>query len=317
MIPIPLPNWYIYPYNRYVQATGFNKGYLAFGDVSGGYTTFNRSLSFATYTETTNTAMSTAARIQPMSCASPTHVYMMTGYSSAGYASTVNKLTSNTSTESTVTISWNNGRRGGSNPCAHLNRDRMYYFAGYSDSLAQYLTTISYVTQNNDTDTNSAGALGGGRHMSATLFNRVQAHVVGGYTPGGGTSNTNYKYTYATDAVATVTGDTYNTQNGCGFSSDVAGYRVQGAGIATNQNTKYTFSSDSWAAATNSPEANGQAFGCAQYVNEYEGALWCGYNNAFAKRLLYRLAWATETYTNSSYTTGDANSGFLYYPGGY
>ena len=317
-MPIPLPNWYIAPYHsKFPQATGFNKGFIAFGDNFASYTTTNRSLSFATYTETTHTAMSTAARIHAMPCASPSHLYHMAGYAASGYVSTVNKLTSNTSTESTVTISWSTTRRGGSHPGAHLNRNRMYFFGGYSDSLSQYMATISFVTQNTDTETSSGAALGAGRHLSTTLFNTVQAHIVAGYASGGGTTNTNYKYTYATDAITTVTGDTINTGIACGFSSNVAGYRVQGYNIQHTQNTKYTFSSDTWATATNSPETNGMAFGCAQYVNQYEGALWCGYNSVFAKRLLYRLAWANETYTNSSYTTGDPNNGFLFYVGGY
>lgn len=317
MIPIPLPNWYIYPYHRYPQATGFNRGLLAFGDLTPPYSQLNRSLSFATYTETTHTNMSTTARIQPMPCPSPTHVYQMKGYTSGGYTSTVNKQQAFTNTESVPTITFATERRGGSMPMPHLNRNRMYYIGGYSDSLAVYTTTISWVTQNTETETVSSATLPGGRHLSATLFNTIESYSVGGYTPGGGTSSTNYRYTFATDATATMTADTYNSQNPCGFSSNTTGYRVQGQGPSYTQNTKYSFSSGTWAAAPNSPENNGTALGMGAFVNQYEGAVWGGYQSYFLKRLVYRLAWATETYTNSSYTTGDANSGFIYYHGTY
>jgi len=320
MIPIPSPNWYIAPYNsKFTQATGFNKGFIAFGDRFGGYTQFNRSLSFATYTETINTPMSTAARIMAMACASPTHVYLMTGYSSTGYVATVNKLTSNTSTESTVNINWALGstRRGGSVPCPHFNRSRMYIFMGFDDYHQVVSTTISFVTQNTDTDTYATDLFGGARHLAITLFNSVQAHIVGGYDQNLNSTNTNYRYLYATDTYASANNDTINHGQSQGFSSNVAGYRVQGYPIFHTQNTKYTFSNDTWAATTNSPENNGKCFAGSQYVNEYEGALWCGYNDVFAKRLLYRLSWATETYTNSSYTTADVNNGFLFYASGY
>lgn len=318
MIPIPLPNWYIAPYNsKYPQATGFNRGYLFFGDDLGGiYSNINRTLSFATYTETTHTAFSTARRIQPMSCASPTHVYQFKGYTTSGYTSTVNKVSAFTSTESVPTISFSVERRGGMIVMPHFQRSRMYYVAGYSDSTGVYTANTSYVTQNTETETAASNAVSTGRHMGGTMMTNVVAQLVGGYTAGGGTTNANDQYTFATDTRATSTGDTYNTQNPTCFSSNVSGYRFSGVGMGATTNTKYSFAGNTWSATTNTPDSNGQIFGAGPVVNEYEGIIFAGYQS-YAKRIVYRLTWSTEVFTNSSYTTGDPNAGFNYYPGTY
>jgi hypothetical protein len=318
MIPIPLPNWYIAPYNsKYPQATGFNRGYLFFGDNASGYSAINRVLSFATYTETTYTNFSTVARIQPMTCASPTHVYQFKGYtSSLGYTSVVNKVSAFTSTESVPTISFSAERRGGMIVMPHFQRSRMYYVAGYSDSTGIYTATTSYVTQNTETETAASNAVSTGRHMGGTMMTNVVAQLVGGYTAGGGTTNANDQYTFATDTRATSTGDTYNTQNPTCFSSNVSGYRFSGVGMGATTNTKYSFAGNTWSATTNTPDANGQIFGSGPVVNQSEGIIFGGYQN-YAKRNVYRLTWSTEVFTNSSYTTGDANAGFIYYHGTY
>lgn len=318
MIPIPLPNWYIAPYNsKYPQATGFNRGYLFFGDDLGGiYSNINRTLSFATYTETTHTAFSTARRIQPMSCASPTHVYQFKGYTTSGYTSTVNKVSAFTSTESVPTISFSVERRGGMIVMPHFQRSRMYYVAGYSDSTGVYTANTSYVTQNTETETAASNAVSTGRHMGGTMMTNVVAQLVGGYTAGGGTTNANDQYTFATDTRATSTGDTYNTQNPTCFSSNVSGYRFSGVGMGATTNTKYSFAGNTWSATTNTPDSNGQIFGAGPVVNEYEGIIFAGYQS-YAKRIVYRLTWSTEVFTNSSYTTGDPNAGFNFYPGTY
>ena len=317
MIPIPLPNWYIAPYNsKYPQATGFNRGYLFFGDNAAGYSAINRVLSFATYTETTYTNFSTAARIQPMTCASPTHVYQFKGYTSGGYTSTVNKISPFTSTETVPTISFSTERRGGMIVMPHFQRSRMYYVAGYSDSTGVYTANTSYVTQNTETETVASNAVSTGRHMGGTMMTNVVAQLVGGYTAGGGTTNANDQYTFATDTRATSTGDTYNTQNPTCFSSNVSGYRFSGVGMGATTNTKYSFAGNTWSATTNTPDSNGQIFGSGPIVNEYEGIIFGGYQN-YAKRNVYRLTWSTEVFTNSSYTTGDANAGFIYYHGTY
>lgn len=318
MIPIPLPNWYIAPYNsKYPQATGFNRGYLFFGDdASGIYSNINRTLSFATYTETTHTAFSTARRIQPMSCASPTHVYQFKGYTTSGYTSTVNKVSAFTSTESVPTISFSTERRGGMVAMPHFQRSRMYYVAGYSDSTAVYTSVTSYVTQNTETETGTSDGVVSGRHMGGTMMTNVYAFFVGGYTAGGGTTNVADRFEFATNTRVSTTGDTYSTQNPTCFSSNVSGYRFSGVGMGATTNTKYNFATAAWSATTNTPDGNGQVFGAGPVVNEYEGIIFCGYQ-FYAKRIVYRLTWSTEVFTNSSYTTGDPNAGFNFYPGTY
>jgi len=244
MIPFAGPNWFIYPHSRYVESTGFNRGILGFGDTGAGYSSQNRSLSFSTYTETTHTAFG-INKIQGMQCASPTHVYSMKGYSSAGaYTSNITKIQGFTNAESTVTIGFTTERRGGCVPMPHFQRARMYYAGGYSDSLAQYRTDITYVIQNTDTGVTVGAVLNTAKHMGGT---------------------------------------------------------------------KWTFSSSTWSTTVNTGVNSGQIFGSGQYVTPTEGAIWGGYNDFFAKRLVYRLAWATETWTDSSYTTGDANAGFIYW----
>ncbi len=318
MIPFAGPNWFIFPHNRYVQSTGFNRGLLAFGDFTPPYSQANRSLSFATYTETVHTNMSTTNRIQPMPCASPTHVYQLKGYTSGGYTSQCNKQQAFTNTETTLTISFATERRGGCYPMPHFQRSRMYYAGGYSDSLGQYRTDITYVTQNTETSTTVGAVTSTSQHMGGAFFTRVEAYFYSGYTSGGGATNLNTKFTFSNDTSAGSTSDGYGSrQNPVSFSSDVYGYGIQGVGIGFTSNYRFTFSSATWAVSTQSPENNGQIVGGGAFANPTEGAVWGGYNSYFLKRLLYRLAWSTETYTNSSYTTADANSGFIYYHGTY
>jgi hypothetical protein len=240
----------------------------------------------------------------------------MKGYS-GGLISTVNKQQAFTNTESTVTITFATERRGGCYPMPHFQRDRMYYAGGYSDSLAQYRTDITYVSQT--TESNSTVAFTGTpQHMGGTLFNTINAYFYSGYTSGGGATSANMRYAFANDTTAVSTNDGYGArQNPVSFSSDVYGYGIQGVGIGYTSNYRFTFSSATWAVSTASPENNGQIVGGGAFANPTEGAVWGGYNSYFLKRLLYRLAWSTETYTNSSYTTSDANTGFIYYHGTY
>jgi hypothetical protein len=314
MIPFAGPNWFIYPHSRYVESTGFNRGILGFGDTGAGYSSQNRSLSFSTYTETTHTAFG-INKIQGMQCASPTHVYSMKGYSSAGaYTSNITKIQGFTNAESTVTIGFTTERRGGCVPMPHFQRARMYYAGGYSDSLAQYRTDITYVIQNTDTGVTVGAVLNTAKHMGGAFFNRTDAFFLDGYTTGGGGTSAMDKYTFSNDTIATSTADPSGAvQAPNTFSNDIVGYRIQGVGIGYTNNRKWTFSSSTWSTTVNTGVNSGQIFGSGQYVTPTEGAIWGGYNDFFAKRLVYRLAWATETWTDSSYTTGDANAGFIYW----
>jgi len=316
MIPIAAPNWFIYPHSQFAQSSGFNRGYLGFGDTSGTYQRFNRTLSFSTYTETVQTIFATAARIQPATGASPSHIYLVKGYAATGISATVNKVSGLTSTEVVPTITFSVERRGaGGNPMVQFQKSRMYFCGGYSDSTGTYRTEVTYITQNTET-TATVATLPAGRHMGGAFMTLTDGYTIGGYDSGGAASNTNYRYQFSNDTVTTGAGDSYNTQNATTFSSGIYGYRVQGVAMGSTTNTRYNFSTATWSASATTPESQYQVFGAGSYVNEYEGAVWGGYQS-YLKRIVYRLAFSTETYTNSSYTTGDTNSGFLYYPGTY
>jgi hypothetical protein len=313
MIPFAGPNWFIFPHSRYVQSTGFNRGILGFGDTLAGYSAQNRSLSFSTYTETTYTTFG-LAKIQGMPCPSPTHVYSIKGYVSGAYTSNITKIQAFTNAESTVSIGFTTERRGGCFPMPHFQRARMYYAGGYSDSLASYRTDITYVIQNTETSVTVSAVLNAARHMAATFFNQTDAFFADGYTTGGGGTSTMDKYTFSNDTISASTGDPLGAvKQPCAFSSDTIGYRIQGEGIGYTSNYKWTFSTSTWSTAVNTGVNSGQIFAAGSYATPTEGAVWGGYNDFFAKRLVYRLAWSTETWTDSSYTTGDPNSGFILY----
>ena len=119
------------------QYSGFNTGYLGYGDTNGSYTalvTYNRTISFSTDTESTRTAFSTARAPQGSSGFSPTSIYYVKGYN-AGLVTTVDRVSPITDTSSTPTISFTTERRGPCVPLPNYNRNRIFFFGGYSDTL--------------------------------------------------------------------------------------------------------------------------------------------------------------------------------------
>jgi len=310
------PNFFNICIPSFAQNSGFGRGILVCGDpYNGSYCSFNRTLSFATYTESSNTNISTGNRIvQGMSGFSPSHTYHMKGYLLAGStATTVNKLSAYTATETVPTISFSVERRGGGTNMPHYQRSRLYFYGGYSDSLGQYRADTTYVTQNTDTATN-ATSLPAGRHMAGTIWTSTNAYIMDGYTTGGGYSNTTYKYVFSSDTASTSTASVTVNQNPYGMSSNVYGYRCFGTNIGYTGNNKLSWSTETWATAPNGPESQSSMLGGCGMATQTDGFLWTGYQS-YLKRILYRLTWSTETWTNNSYTTADANSGFILYSG--
>lgn len=110
------------------QYSGFNTGYLGYGDTDGSYiplVTYNRTISFSTDTESTRTAFAAARAPQGSSGFSPTSIYHVKGYN-AGLITTVDRVSPITDTSSTPTIAFTTERRGPCIPLPNYNRNRIF-----------------------------------------------------------------------------------------------------------------------------------------------------------------------------------------------
>ena len=298
------------------QYSGFNTGYLGYGDTNGSYTalvTYNRTISFSTDTESTRTAFSTARAPQGSSGFSPTSIYYVKGYN-AGLVTTVDRVSPITDTSSTPTISFTTERRGPCVPLPNYNRNRIFFFGGYSDTLAQYRADTTYITQN--TETSATGtSIPAARHAGVNLYTRDNSYLLGGFNSAGATTTTIYKYIMNTDTTSTLAAtDTSNAQ-GYGLNYNSFGYRANGDPASYNNNKKFTFSTETVAAGVSGPEAFLFLQGIST-VSLSIGYCWAGYRTTTLNRLYHKLTFATETWSNNSYTTGDTNTGWLNAPGG-
>ena len=301
------------------QYSGFNNGYLGYGDTGGSYATatlvtYNRTISFSTDTESTRTAFSTARAPQGSSGFSPTSIYHVKGYN-AGLVTTVDRVSPITDTSSTPTISFTTERRGPCIPLPNYNRNRIFFFGGYSDTLAQYLADTTYITQN--TETSATGtSIPAARHLGVNLYTRDNSYLLGGIDSTGATTTTIYKYIMNTDTALTPSTAPTDTSNGQGYglSYNSFGYRANGTPANYNNNKKFTFSTETVAAGVSGPAAF-LIFQGISTVSLSVGYCWAGYQGTL-NRLYHKLTFATETWSNNSYNTGDTNSGWLNAPGG-
>jgi len=294
------------------QVTGFGSAYFLFGDVTGGNSGvgYNRTISFSTDSESIRTA-NTGPRIsQGAGGFSSTNIYHINGYQGGG-VSVKNKVLAASDSQSTPTISFTVERRGATNNLPHYTKSRIYFISGYSDSLGQYRTDVTYITTSTDTATNT-NALTGARHVAPGLYENTTAYILGGYTTGNGLTNTIYKYVMTTDTSSnTSLTESQNMGQGYAFSNSSWGYRANGQPVTSSGNIKITYSTETKTTGTNSPETNLQLFQGVSSATSTIGYVWTGYRNTTLNRAYHKLTFATETWTNNSYTTADTNSGWI------
>jgi hypothetical protein len=297
------------------QYSGFNNGYFSYGDVTGGFSfvTYNRTISNSTDTESSRAALTTGRIVQGASGFSPTNIYHVKGYSGT-FNATVDRISSTTDTSATPTITFNVERRGPFMPLTNYNRNRIFIFGGYSDSLGQYLTNTSYITQNTETPAD-ATSIAAARHVGAALYTRDNSYLLGGYTTGALTTTTIYKYIMNTDSVSTLAATDFSSTQGYGLSYNSFGYRANGEPTSYNNNIKFTFSTETAAVGASGPEAV-KVYQGVSTVSLSVGYCWTGYRSTTLNRFYHKLTFATETWTNSSYTTVDTNSGWITGTGG-
>jgi hypothetical protein len=304
-------------YNASPAVTSFANGYFSFGDSSGslsGLQTYNRTISKSTSTESTRTVMSTSGRMpQGASGFSSTDIYQIKGYL-AGLSTTVNKVVGASDSQSSPTITFTVERRGPFAPCT-IYLGRIYYFGGYRDTDSTYRNDTTYITTSTDSATNDSN-ITAARHAGTSLFNNTYSWLIGGYTTGGGSTTTIYKWIFASSSISTISATDVSGGQGYGLNSFSIGYRVAGAGPSYNNNKKLTYATDTLAAIANSPDAE-DLYSGTQYVTSSEGYCWTGWRGTTLKRTLHKLTFSTETWTNGSYTTADTNSGWVQGTGGF
>lgn len=297
--------------------TSFTNGYFSFGTTDAGYAApvqYNRTISISTNTESTRTAMSTAARAtQGASGFSSTHIYHIKGYS-AGLITTVNKVLAASDSQSSPTISFTVERRGPYIPCPFY-LGRIYVFGGYRDTDTSYRAETTYINSSTDTATNSTN-IPVATHVGTSLFNNSYAWLMGGYIVGSINVGTIFKFTFATSSVSTLAATDVANMQGYGLNNRSFGYRAMGSAASYNNNKKLTYATDTLSAGTNSPEAV-QMYQGTQYVTSSTGYCWTGYRASTLNRILHKLTFATETWANASYTTGDTNTGWVQATGGF
>lgn len=295
------------------QVTGFGSGYFSFGDPTGSNSGvgYNRTISFSTNSESTRTAFASGIRItQGAGGFSSTNIYHINGYT-AGLNTTKNKVLAASDSSSTPTISFTVERRGATNNLPHFTKSRIYFISGYSDTLGQYRTDVTYITTSTDTATNT-NALTGARHVAPAMYENATIYILGGYTTGDALTNTIYKYVMTTDTSSnTSLTESSNMGQGYAFSNTAWGYRANGATVNDASNIKITFATETKTAGSNSPEVNLLLFQGVSTATSTVGYVWTGYRGVTLNRAYHRLTFATETWTNNSYTTADTNSGWI------
>jgi hypothetical protein len=299
--------------------TSFINGYFSFGDQSGfdtGLVTFNRVMSKSTIgTESTRTAMSTAAReSQNAGGFSSTDIYHIKGYSGA-LATTVNKVLAASDSQSTPTIAFTLERRGPMGPCP-LYLGRIYFHGGYSDTLASYRQETTYITTSTDTPTDDT-SLTAARHVGSALFNTSSSWLIGGYTSGGATTTLIYKWIFSSSSISTLAATDVTNAQGYGLNYLTFGYRANGRSVTNTSNRKLTFATDTISTGSDSPEAGLTVFQGTSFVTSSSGYAWTGNKSVGGNRLLHQLVFATETWSNLSYNTLDSGSGYIQGTSGY
>jgi len=291
--------------------TSFINGHFSFGDTDGSSASlvqYNRTISKSTDTESTRTIMSTEARMsQNASGFSSTNIYHLKGYS-GGLVTTSNKVTGSTDTQSSPTITLTVQRRGPVGPCPVYN-GRIYYFGGYRDTDSTYRQNTTYITTSTDTPTDSTD-ITEARHAGTSLFNSFHAWLIGGLTTGNIITNTIFKWAFSTSSTSTLADTDIDNAQGYGLNYSIFGYRVLGSAATYDDNKKLTYATDTLSAGSSSPEYE-TIFGGCQYVTASTGYCWTGYRSGTLARTLHKLMFATETWADASYTTGDANSGWV------
>jgi len=294
------------------QVTGFGSAYFTFGDNTGanGNTGYNRTISFSTDSESTRTAVTGPKQSQGAGGFSSTNIYHINGYA-GGLNTTKTKILAASDSQSTPTISFTVERRGATNNLPHYTKSRIYFMSGYSDTLGQYRTDVTYITTSTDTATNT-NALTAARHVAPAMYENTTAYVLGGYTTGNGLTNTIYKYVMTTDTSSnTSLTESQNMGQGYAFSNTSWGYRANGTPVSNAGNIKITFSTETKTTGTNSPESGLQLFQGVSTVTSTVGYVWTGYRTFTLNRAYHKLTFSTETWTNNSYTTADTNSGWI------
>jgi len=295
------------------QRTGFSNCYFSFGDptntaVGVGY---NRTLAFSNNTESARTAFSSGLRItQGAGGFSSTNIYHINGYQS-GANNTKNTVLAASDSTAVLSTTFSVERRGPCMPMPHFQRSRIYFIGGYSDALAQYRTDTTYITTATDTATNTT-ALTAAKHVAALLYHNFTCYTCQGYTTGDALTNTIHKYILTTDTSSTPSiTETNSSAQGFGFSNTIFGARVGGVIGSNSSNIKITYATETKASIANGPEAFLQTLQGVTSTTSLIGYIWTGYRASTLNRLLHRYTYASDSWSNNSYTTSDTNNGWI------
>lgn len=289
------------------QITGFTNAHFATGCSSGTTTAvnmrnYNRTLSYSTETESSRTDLATTARIaQGAGGFSSTDIYLIKGFTGSALSNDVNKVSASTNSNSVPTITFSTQRRG---PYIHcpVYLKRIYFIGGFS---TVYTKLVTYIDTSTDTPTNTTDVLDV-IHVGNSLYTKSYSYLIAGYTTGDALTSGVYRLSFSTDTTITLGNLSTTTALSNSLSYYTFGYLVGGTNRLTNT-TKFRYSTETFSAGANLDE---RLEASVPSVTNTKGYVWTGYRTTLS-RALYIISWATETITNASYTTGDANTGWL------
>lgn len=306
------------------QITGFTNAHFATGSAdaavnSTNVRSYNKTLSYATNTETARTDLSTGARAaQCAGSFSSTDIYIIKGFSGTDLTTTVNKITVSTDSQSAPTISFTLERRGPYYPCPRY-LTRIYFICGYGPaqgSSPTYRNLVTYINTSTDTATETTSMLDV-IHVGAAFYTKSFAYLFGGYRTNTILASEYYRMNFSTDTFS-LSGNMSVAQvgNNC-MSYDTYGFLVGAAGLGTEatQILKFRYSTETL--STQSGAINEGLSYSVPYSTKTKGYLWTGYRNSTKNRALYIFDWATGTWSGDHKTvSGETNSGWVYQSAG-
>lgn len=297
------------------QMTGFTNAHFATGSNVGSVTTssvvnYNKTLSYATNTETIRTNLSTVARVaQGAGSFSSTNIYIMKGYTGAALSSVVNKIAVSTDSQSAPTITFGTDRRGPYFPCPRY-LTRIYFICGFSTA---YTKLVTYINTSTDTVTETTDFLEN-RHVGGAFYTKSSAYLFAGYTDADALTKAYFRMDFSS-GTSSVLGDMSANQagNNC-MSYDTYGFLVGGPGLTSINVQILKFRYSTHTLSTQSPTLDEGFSYSVPYSTKIKGYLWTGYRNDTFNRALYIFDWATGTWSadHKPAASGELSGGWVY-----
>lgn len=156
--------------------------------------------------------------------ASADNGYVGAGYPASGISSSIEKISLETDTVSTLAATIPSPARG---LIAPFVSDTKGYFAGGNQVTSSRISTIEGLTFSNDAVARISATLSVGRQAGAGFYSNAAGYVAGGFD-GGSHRNTVDKIQFSNETRSTITSLPATSAYGAGTQSDTNGYAAQG-----------------------------------------------------------------------------------------